>query len=543
MATLHLLHVVYQFIRTAATPLVPPQQPLLFVLVPPILVLLPLICRRLQHRRNNAGDDERKQSMTLLPSPPGKLPVIGHLHLVGDLPHVSLRDLAAKHDRGGGLMLLQLGAVPNLVVSSPRAAQAVLRTHDHVFATRPAPKVLHKLLYGPSTIAFGPYGDHWRKVKKLVTTHLFTMKKVNSFRHARQEEVSLVIAKLKKAMATGMAVDMSEMMNSFANDIMCCVLSGKFFREGGRNKTFRELSEINMSLYAGFSLENYFPGLVNSLGIFIRFVSRKADKTHQRWDDVLENIIRDHETRAEQEETADFVDLVLTVQEEYGITRDHIKAILMDMFDAGTGTSSLVLEFAMAELMRQPHIMTKLQTEVRNKTPNGQEMVKEEDLVSMAYLKAVVKETLRLHPPAPLLLPRKSMVDCDIDGYRIPSGTRVIVNSWAVCRHLESWEKAEEFMPERFMDGGSASAAAIDFKGNDFQFIPFGAGRRMCPGMNFGLATVEIMLANLIYCFDWGLPAGMEKEDIDMTEVFGLTVHRKEKLMLVPKLPGTASYA
>lgn len=141
--------------------------------------------------------------------------------------------------------------------------------------------------------------------------------------------MSLVIAKLKKAMATGMAVDMSEMMNSFANDIMCCVLSGKFFREGGRNKTFRELSEINMSLYAGFSLENYFPGLVNSLGIFIRFVSRKADKTHQRWDDVLENIIRDHETRAEQEETADFVDLVLTVQEEYGITRDHIKAILM----------------------------------------------------------------------------------------------------------------------------------------------------------------------------------------------------------------------
>ena len=195
----------------------------------------------------------------------------------------------------------------------------------------------------------------------------------------------------------------------------------------------------------------------------------------------------------------------------------------------------------MAELMRHPHIMTKLQAEVRNKTPNGQEMVREEDLSSMAYLRAVVKETLRLHPPAPLLLPHKSMVDCDIDGYTIPSGTRVIINAWAVCRHPESWEKAEEFMPDRFMDGGSA--ATIDLKGNDFQFIPFGAGRRMCPGMNFGLATVEIMLANLMYCFDWGLPAGMDKEDIDMTEVFGLTVHRKEKLMLVPKLPGSASCA
>ena len=175
-------------------------------------------------------------------------------------------------------------------------------------------------------------------------------------------------------------------------------------------------------------------------------------------------------------------------------------------------------------------------------TPNGQEMVKEENLDSLAYLRAVVKETLRLHPPAPLLLLHQSMVDCDIDGYTIPSRTRVIINAWAVCRHVESWEKAEELMPERFMDGGRA--AAVDFKGNDFQFIPFGAGRRMCPGINFGLATVEIMLANLMYCFDWGLPAGMDKEDIDMTEVFGLTVDRKEKLMLVPKLPaGSASCA
>nr|AGT16178.1 Cytochrome P450, E-class, group I [Saccharum hybrid cultivar R570]AGT16711.1 hypothetical protein SHCRBa_030_E01_F_60 [Saccharum hybrid cultivar R570] len=451
------------------------QGPLWFLVVPLMLELLPFICRRLHHRPN-AGDDDRKRSKPLLPSPPGRLPVIGHLHLIGDLPHVSLRDLATKHDHGGGLMLLQLGTVPILVVSSPHAAQAVLRTHDHVFASRPAPKVLHNFLYGSSTIAFGPYGEHWRKVRKLVTTRLFTVKKVRQ-----------VMAKLKKAMATGMAVEMSETMNTFANEIMCRVLSGKFFKEDSRNKTFRELIEMNVALYAGFSLENYFPGLVNSLGIFTRMVSRKADETHERWDDVLENIISDHERRAEQEESADFVDLMLSVQQEY------------DLFDAGTGTSYLTLELAMAELMRHPHIMTKLQAEVRNKIPNGQEMVREEDLASMAYLRAVVKETLRLHPPAPLFLPYQSMVDCEIDGYTIPSGTRVIINSWAVCRHVESWEKAEEFMPERFMDGGSA--AAVDFKGNDFQFIPFGAGRRMCPGINFGLAIVEIMLANLIVLF------------------------------------------
>jgi cytochrome P450 len=203
------------------------------------------------------------------------------------------------------------------------------------------------------------------------------------------------------------------------------------------------------------------------------------------------------------------------------------------MFSAGTDTSSLVLELAMAELMRHPQRMSKLQVEVREHTPEGQEMVEEENLASMPYLRAVVKETLRLHPPVPLLLPHLSMADCVVDGYSIPSGTRVIINAWAISRDPESWERPEEFVPERFMDGGSA--AAVDLKGNDFEFLPFGAGRRICPGLNFGLATVEIMLANLLYCFEWELPNGMEPEDVDTTEVFGLTIHPKEKLMLFPK--------
>jgi cytochrome P450 len=204
---------------------------------------------------------------------------------------------------------------------------------------------------------------------------------------------------------------------------------------------------------------------------------------------------------------------------------------VQDMFAAGTDTSSLVLEFAMAELMRNPKLMIKLQSEVRNNTPRGQELVEEENLSGMSYLKAVVKETLRLHPPAPLLVPHLAMAECEVDGYRIPAGTRAIINSWALGRYPGSWEKPEEFVPDRFVEGGAA--ATVDLRGKDFQFVPFGAGRRICPGLNFGLATVEIMLANLAYCFDWELPDGVE--DIDMTEVFGLTVHRKEKLMLVPK--------
>ncbi|KAG2576110.1 indole-2-monooxygenase-like [Panicum virgatum] len=528
VVVLQLRHVLHELLLPQASAVVS----ILLMIICPLLALL-IVRRPLAAATARRA---REQLLSKLPSPPSRLPVIGHLHLVGSLPHVTLRDLAGKH-AAGGLMLLRLGTVPNLVVSSPRAAQAIMRTHDHVFASRPTTAITDALLYGSSDIALGPYSEHWRQAKKLVTTHLFTVKKVHSYRHAREEEVCLVMAKIREAAAASTAVDIGEMMNTFANDIISRAVSGKFFRAEGRNKLFRELANSNSVLLAGFNLEDYFPGLANSLGFLTGwFMRTRIHKAHRRWDDMLEKIINDHEGRKSvplHDQESDFTDVLLSVQQEYGITRDHIKAILIDMFGAGTDTSSLVLEYAMTELMRKPQLMTKLQAEVRRHTPKGQEMVKEENLASMVYLRAIVKETLRLHPPLPLLLPHLSMADCVVDGYTIPPGVRVIVNAWAISRDPELWEKPEEFMPERFMDGGSA--VAIDYRGNDFQFVLFGAGRRICPGLNFGLAVVDIMLANLVYCFDWQLPNGMEAKDIDMTEVFGLAVRPKVKLMLFPK--------
>ncbi|KAL6653697.1 hypothetical protein ACP70R_008621 [Stipagrostis hirtigluma subsp. patula] len=190
----------------------------------------------------------------------------------------------------------------------------------------------------------------------------------------------------------------------------------------------------------------------------------------------------------------------------------------------------------MAELMRKPDVMKKLQAEVRRQiTPDSEEaLISEADITDMPYLKAVIKESIRLHPPLPLL-PHFSMASCSIDGYKIPPRVRVLVNAWAMGRDARFWEEAEEFIPERFLDGGGA--AHVSFTGNDFQFLPFGAGRRMCPGMNFGVAAVEVMLANLMRCFDREMPPGQEaRRDIDMSEVFGIVTRRKEKLLLVPKL-------
>lgn len=199
------------------------------------------------------------------------------------------------------------------------------------------------------------------------------------------------------------------------------------------------------------------------------------------------------------------------------------------MFAAGTDTTYTVLEWAMTELLRHPSIMRKLQNEVRRIVGNKSQIT-ENDLVDMRYLKAVIKETLRLHPPIPLLVPRKSTQDVKVNGYDIKANTQVIVNAWKIGRDSKSYNNPEEYDPERFLN----THRGIDYKGNDFELIPFGAGRRICPGIQFAMAINEIALANLVHKFDWALPAGEAKcEYLDMSESIGLTIHRKIPLKVV----------
>ncbi|KAG8046297.1 hypothetical protein GUJ93_ZPchr0008g13542 [Zizania palustris] len=512
--------------------------------LPPYVLLLLLLVMVLPYclfagtRRSSAASSSR---CNLPPSPP-RLPVIGHMHLVGSNPHVSLDKLSKEYAADGGLMLLQLGQVRNLVVSSSRAAEAVLRTHDHVFASRPPSAIADILANGSSNIAFAPYSEYWRQARKLVATHLLSAKKVSSLRRAREAEVSVAIAKIQEAVAAGATVDMSELLGSYVNDVLCRAVSGESFREDGRNKLFRELAAGNSAQYAGFHLEDYFPSLAK-VNLLRGVVSSKTKKLKERWDKLLDEIIHDHANKSpplHHHQDADFVDVLLSRQQEYNLTKQNVNAILMDMFAAGSDTSYIVLEFALAELMRKPRLMAKLQAEVRNRNSTDQ-LVSEEHLMnSMPFLKAVVKETLRLHPPVPLLLPRVSMARCDdVNGYTIPADTRVIVNAWALGRDARYWEDPEEFMPERWFVDSTNDADFIG--GLDFRLLPFGAGRRVCPGTNFGMASVEIMLASLVSCFDWELPAGMEEDDVDLTGVFGLTMFRKEKLYLVPRQHNTAS--
>ena len=198
------------------------------------------------------------------------------------------------------------------------------------------------------------------------------------------------------------------------------------------------------------------------------------------------------------------------------------------MFVAGTDTTFIALDWGMTELITHPNAMKRAQSEIR-RVVGDRRNVTDSDVLEMPYLKAVVKEVLRLHPPVPVSTPRETIEDVRIEGYDIPAKTRVFVNVWAIGRDPESWKDPETFEPERFLE------SEVDYKGLNFEFIPFGAGRRICPGITMGIVTIELALAQILHSFDWELPNGIEAKDLDMTEVFGITMHRKAHLEVVAK--------
>nr|XP_016504244.1 PREDICTED: geraniol 8-hydroxylase-like [Nicotiana tabacum] len=200
-----------------------------------------------------------------------------------------------------------------------------------------------------------------------------------------------------------------------------------------------------------------------------------------------------------------------------------------DLFLAGSDTSAITTEWAVAELLRNPQKLQKLREEILQQI-GTERPVKESDIDKLPYLQAVVKEVIRLHPAAPLLLPHKAQEDTEIFDFIVPKNSQVLVNAWAIERDPKYWEKPLEFMPERFIN------SSVDYKGRDFEYIPFGAGRRICPGMPLAIRMVNLMLASIVQPFSWKLPKGMAPENLDMEEQFGLTLRKAIPLLAIPSM-------
>ncbi|KAI3470309.1 hypothetical protein Pfo_026972 [Paulownia fortunei] len=477
----------------------------------------------------------RKTVKTLLPPGPPGLPLIGNLHQIGTAsnPHVYLWQLSKKH---GPIMHMKLGSVPILVVSSAKLAEEVLKTQDLAFCSRPKFLGQKKLSYNCLDMVFSPYGDYWRELRKITAIHLFSLRKIQSFRPIREDEISRMVTKISGfASSSHQAVNLSEIAMALGSTLICRIAFGKRYDDqGSEMRRFDQLLHEAQALLTTFFVSDYFPSFswVDKLTGLINRLDTTFNKLDSFYQDLIDEHLNSQNRAKTMEEEDDILDVLIQLKKQKScsidLNWDHIKALLTDIFIAATDTSAASTVWIMTALMKAPNVLKKVQAEIRNLV-GKKGKVDEDDLPKLPYLKAVINETFRLYPPAPLLVPRETIERCIIDGYEIQPKTVVHVNAWAVARDPEYWKNPDEFLPERFLNSN------IDIKGQDFGVIPFGSGRRICPGMFMGLANVELTVANLLYSFDWELPPGIKAQEIDTEVLPGITMHKKNELFLVPK--------
>ncbi|RCV44717.1 hypothetical protein SETIT_9G396900v2 [Setaria italica] len=481
-----------------------------------------------------------------LPPGPRPWPVIGNLNLIGPLPHHSIHDLSARY---GPLMSLRFGSSPVVVGSSVETARFFLKTHDLAFIDRPRTAAGKHTTYNYSGLFWSPHGAYWRQGRRLWQAELFNARRLASLEHVRGEEVRSMLNDLRASAAAAAAggqhaaVALREhlyMVN--LNVISRMVLGRKYVVDGAGSpvtpEEFRRMIDEHFSLNGALNVGDMIPWLswLDPQG-YVRRMKRSA----KMFDRFLEYVLDEHNERRRREGkefiATDMVDVLLELADdpnlEVPIGRDGVKGFTLDLIGGGTDTSSVTVEWAMSEILRSPEVLAKASEELE-RVIGRDRLVAEQDIPNLPYMEAIVKETMRLHPVAPLMSPRLSREDVSMGRYDIPAGTRVLINVWAIGRDPAVWEAPMEFRPERFVGSG------VDVKGQDFELLPFGSGRRMCPGIGLGLRMVHMILANLLHAFAWRLPGGAAAaEELSMEETFSLTVPRRVPLEAVaePKLP------
>lgn len=491
----------------------------------------------LQHRRRRNGGR--------LPPGPCPWPIIGNLHQLS-LSQPAHRALKTLADKYGPLMFLRLGSVPTVVVSSSEMANHFLKTHDLVFANRPPTTVGKYLSYNSKGLIVTPYGDYWKHVRRICVTQLLSAKRIESFRGVREEEVSAMIHSIWEKSENGTsAVNISQAFFTLTTNIIWRILAGKKFSNddlGADSNGFRDLVLQAVSTAGAFDIGNFIPYLDC---LDLQGIHRRMKEASKIFDSFAEKVIDDRmdstsdgQAEAETEHGKGFVEVLLqiqSVQQDAIITRETIKAIMFDMFAAGTETTAITIEWAMSELLRNPHAMKRLQEEIECRVGRHGK-VNESDVASMKYLHSVVKETLRLYPGGPLSAPHESTEVVTVEGYHIPKKTMLLMNVWAIGRDPTVWGKdASEFKPERFMEELRGHDDYTDLTGTqDIRMLPFGAGRRGCPGALMATSTISLALAQLVHTFNWTVEG--DPSQLDMKEAHTVSLPRATPLFAFPNL-------
>ncbi|XP_027087689.1 dimethylnonatriene synthase-like [Coffea arabica] len=468
------------------------------------------------------------------PPGPKPWPIIGNLNLLGSIPHQSLHLLFQKY---GEIMQLKFGSSPVVVASSPEMAKEFLQTHDNIFASRPATAAAKYTSYNCSGMLWAPYGPHWRQARKIYLTQIFSPKQLDFFESTRIEERRAFISRLY-AQSGKPVVMRDHLMRLSLSTASQMVLSNKYFAQSegdGSLVTFEEFQEMidTWFLLGGvFNIGDWIPWLDR---FDLQGYVKQMKELYKKFDKFHNHVLDDHQARRKTEKDfipKDMVDILLQYAEDpdlqVKLTRDQIKGLIQDLLVGGTDTSASTVEWAMNELLKHPHLIEKA-TEELDRVIGRDKWVEEAVLSKLPFLGAIIKETFRLHPLATLLPPHYALEDCTVAGYHIAKGTTVFINTWSMGRNSKYWDSPEEFIPERFL------GKDIDIKGHDFELLPFGSGRRMCPGYVLALKLVGTMLTNLLHGFNWKLPHGMKPEEICMEEHYGLSIHPRISLAMIPE--------
>ncbi|KAK1412891.1 hypothetical protein QVD17_34479 [Tagetes erecta] len=409
-------------------------------------------------------------------------------------------------------------------------AKEFLKTYENAYLDRPQSSAIKYLTYGSKDLAFGPYGSYWKFMKKIVMSQLLNGTTLDMLVHVRQDEINRFIKSLSKKAKMGKAVDLGGELVMISNNIISRMLMSERCSEnedeaGEMKKLVSEITEI----MGQFNVSDYIWILKN---IDFQGFGRRSKNVRRRFDELVERIIKEHEVLRKNDggEVKDLLSILLDVAEdetmEIKLTRENIKAFILDIFVAGTDTSAITIEWALAELINHPNIMKKVAEEI-DQVVGKHRILQESDVPNLPYLQAIVRETLRLHSTGPMIL-RQSTENCIVGGYHIPANTTIFINVWALGRDPNHWENPLEFRPERFEQHN------LDVRGQHFHMLPFGSGRRMCPGTSLAMQVIQTTLGAMIQCFDWKAGEDGNLTSVDMEEGVGITLPRANPLVCIP---------
>nr|ACL81170.1 isoflavone synthase [Lupinus luteus] len=484
----------------------------------------------------------KSNSKTLHPYPPSpklRLPFVGDLHLLKLPLHNSLIRLSKQY---GPLYSLYFGSMPTIVASTPELFKLFLQTHEaSSFNTRFQTSAIKRLTYDNS-VTMVPFGPYWKFIRKVIMNDLLNATTVSKLRPLRSQEIRKVLKVLALNSDTQQPLNVTEEPLKWTNGTISMMMLGE-------SEEIRNIAREVVKIFGEYSLTDFIWPLKK---LKVGNYEKRIEELFNRFDPVIEKVIKKRQEirqkRKEKngelekgEESVVFLDTLLDFAEdptmEIKITKEQIKGLVVDFFSAGTDSTAVATEWALAELINNPHVLKKAQEEL-NEVVGKDRLADELDVPNLPYIRAIVKETFRLHPPLPVVK-RKCVQECVVDNYTIPQGALILFNVWSVGRDPKYWNNPSEFRPERFLENVEGEQG-IDVKGQHFQLLPFGSGRRMCPGVSLATSGISTLLATLIQCFELnpvvqqGNVLKGDDAKVSMEESPGLSVQRAHNLMCVP---------